>query len=72
MDAQDGEMMSKPSSVLTVHFRQRGLKKNIITAVEPIFFSPIKEKLTGFGEVIALEVMDHLFMAYGEIDDIDL
>ena len=48
------------------------LKKNIVIAVEPVFLSPLVDQLTGFGQVSALTMMQHLFSSYGAIDEIDL
>ena len=48
------------------------LKEHMITAVEPVLLSPIKDQLKRFGQVTALEMTDHLFRAYGAIDEIDL
>ena len=48
------------------------IKKQIITVVEPFPLSTIKDQQTGFGLVTALETMDNIFKAYGEIDEIDV
>ena len=48
------------------------LKKHIVTAVEPVFLSPLMDHLTGFGQVYALTTMQHLFFSYRAIDKIDL
>ena len=48
------------------------LKKQIFTAVEPVFLSPLVDQLTGFGQVSALTMLRHLFVSYGAIDEIDL
>ena len=47
------------------------IKKQLITALEPIFMSKIKDKLAGFGQVTALEMIDNIFRAYSTIDEID-
>ena len=36
------------------------------------FHIPFKDQLAGFGQVTALEIMDHLFRSYGDIYKIDL
>ena len=48
------------------------LKKQIVTAAEPVFLSPLEEQLTGFGEVPSLTMLQHLFSSYRAIDDINL
>ena len=40
--------------------------------METIFLSPIKDQLAGFRKFTALEMMYHLFRAYGAISDIYL
>ena len=48
------------------------IKKQIITSVEQIFFLPIKDQVTCFGQLTALEMMDHIFRAYRLIDEINV
>ena len=50
----------------------RALKKQIITAVEPVFPSPMVDQLTGFGQVSALTMLQRLFSRCGVIEKIDL
>ena len=50
----------------------RAFKKQIITAVEPVFLSPLLGHLTGFGQVSSLTMLQHLFSSYGMIYQIDL
>ena len=40
--------------------------------METIFLYPIKDQLTSFGQFTALNMMDHLFSYYEEIDNINL
>ena len=47
------------------------LKKQIIQYIDPIFLSPIKDKLTGFLWVKYLETMNNLFRTHREIDNIN-
>ena len=47
-------------------------KKHIVTAVEPFFLSSLVDQLTGFVQVSALTMIQHLFTSYGEIDEINL
>ena len=44
------------------------LKNQIATAVEPVFLSPLVDQLTGFGQVSALTIIQHLFSSYRVID----
>ena len=48
------------------------LKKQIVTAVEPVFLSPLVDQLTGLWQVYALITIQKLFSSYGEIEEIDL
>ena len=48
------------------------LKCQIVTAVEPIFLSPLVDQLTGLGQVSALTTLQRLFSSYGTIDEIYL
>ena len=47
-------------------------KNQIITAKEPIFLSPLVDQLTGFGQVSALTVLQHLLSRYWTIDEINI
>ena len=48
------------------------LKNQIITAVHPLFLYPLVNRLTGFGHVSALQIIQHLFISYRVIDQIEL
>ena len=48
------------------------LKKQIVTAVEPVFLSPLVDQLTVFGKVTKLTMLKYIFYSYGAIDEIDL
>ena len=48
------------------------LQNHIVTEVEPVFLHPLVDKLTGFGQVPALNMMQHVFSSYGAIKKIDL
>ena len=50
----------------------RSLKNQIGAAVGPVFLSPLVDQLTGFGQVSALTMLQHLFSSYGVIDEINL
>ena len=47
-------------------------KKQIITAVEPVFLSPLVEQLTVFLQFSTLTMLRHIFLRYGTIEEIDL
>ena len=47
------------------------LKNQIVTEVEPVFLSPLVYQLTGFGQVSAITMLQHLFSSYGAINGID-
>ena len=46
----------------------RALKKQIITTVEPFLLYPLVDHLTGFGQVSARTMIQHLFLSYGTIE----
>ena len=48
------------------------VKKQIIIEVEPVLLSPLMDQLTGFGQVYALNMLQHLSLSYGKIDKINL
>ena len=41
-------------------------------AVEPLFLSPLVDQLTGFRQVSALNILQHLLSSYRKIDEINL
>ena len=45
------------------------LNKYTIHAVDAVFLSLIKYHITGFGQVISLEMINFVFRAYGTIND---
>ena len=48
------------------------LKNKTVTTVEPVFLSLLVDQLTGFGQVSALTMIQHLFSSYWAINGIDL
>ena len=48
------------------------IKKHIVTAVEPVFLSPMVYQMTGIGQVSELIILQHIFKNYGAIDKINL
>ena len=51
-------------------FINEALKKQLIKAAVILLLSSIKDQLPGFGWVMAMEMTNHLFMAYRAIDQI--
>ena len=51
---------------------ERYLKDQILTAVEPVFLSPLVNQLTMAGQVSTLTILQHLFSSYRAIEEIDL
>ena len=47
-------------------------KNCVFMAVEPVFLYSLVDQITGFRQVPALTMLQHLFSSYGEIDDINL
>ena len=52
--------------------RTEPYKKRIVAAAEPVFLSPLVDRLTGFGHVSAFTMIQHLFTSYGAMHEIDL
>ena len=50
----------------------RALKNQTVTPVKPVLLSPLVDYLTGFGQVSALTMLQHLFSSYRATDTIDL
>ena len=48
------------------------LKNQIFTAVEPVFLSLLVDQHTGFGQVTALTVLQHMLSRYRVINKINL
>ena len=48
------------------------LENLIVTAVEPVFLSPLVYHITGFVQMSTLTMLKHIFSRYGAIDEIDL
>ena len=48
------------------------IKNQIVTAVEPVFLSPLVDYMIGFGQVSELIMLQHPFTGYEAIDEIDL
>ena len=48
------------------------LKTQMVTAVQPVFLSPLVDQLTGFGKLTTLQIIQYLFASYRNIDKINL
>jgi hypothetical protein len=46
---------------------QQALKKQIITVFEPMYLDILNEAVVGFANIMAREMLDHLFLTYGNI-----
>jgi hypothetical protein len=51
---------------------QQALKKQIITVFEPMYLEILNDDVVGFTNITAREMLDHLFMNYCNITDVDL
>jgi hypothetical protein len=58
-------------TVLTLLFNKPS-KKQIITVFEHIYFEVLNDDMVGFANITACEILDHLFMNYGNITAVDL
>jgi hypothetical protein len=50
----------------------RALKKHIITVFKPMYLEVLNDDMVVFANITAQEIMDHLFMSYGNITAVDL
>ena len=48
------------------------IKKHIVTAVQPVFLSPLVDHFTGFGQATAIQTLHHLFNYYRATNEIYL
>jgi hypothetical protein len=46
---------------------QQALKKQIISAFEPIYLDVLNDNMVGFANISARDMLDHLFGTYGNI-----
>jgi hypothetical protein len=51
---------------------QQALKKQIITVFEPMYLSVLNDDMVSFSNITAREMLDHIFMSYGNITAVDL
>jgi hypothetical protein len=51
---------------------KQALKKQIITVFYPMYLDILNDDMVGFANITAREMLDHLFMTYGNITAVDL
>jgi hypothetical protein len=51
---------------------QDALKKQIINVFEPMYLDILNDDMVGFANITDQEMLDHLFITYGNITDVDL
>jgi hypothetical protein len=51
---------------------EHALKKHISSVFEPIYLYILKDKMVGYANISAREMLDHLFETYGNITAVDL
>jgi hypothetical protein len=51
---------------------KEALTKQIITVFEPMYLDILNDEMVGFANTTAREMLDHLFLAYGNITAVDL
>ena len=59
--SQNQKFSTKPSASQKIHRCGRRSKNQVVTAVQPVFLSPLVDQLTRFGQVSALAGLQHLF-----------
>jgi hypothetical protein len=51
---------------------QQALKKQIITVFEPMYLDVLNDDMVGFANITSRAMVDHLFITYGNIIEVDL
>jgi hypothetical protein len=51
---------------------QQALKKQIISVLEPMYLDILNDKMMGYANISARDMLDHLFETYGSITAVDL
>jgi hypothetical protein len=51
---------------------QQALKKQIITVFEPMYLDILNDDMVGVSNITAREMLDHLFLTYGNTTAVDL
>jgi hypothetical protein len=51
---------------------EQALKKNIITAFQPMHLEILINDMVGFANTTARHMLDHLFLSYGSITAVEL
>ena len=55
-----------------MHRHGRSTKNHIVPALQSVSLYPLVNQLTGFGQVTAIQMIQHLFNSYEAIDEINL
>jgi hypothetical protein len=50
---------------------QQALKKQIINVFEPMYLDILNDDMVGFANITSREILDHLFLIYGNITAVD-
>jgi hypothetical protein len=51
---------------------QQALKKQIVSVFEPMYLEVLNDNMVGFANISARDVLDHLFITYGNITTVDI
>jgi hypothetical protein len=51
---------------------QQALKKKIISVFEPMYLDILNDSMVGYANILARDMLDHLFKTYGNITAVDL
>jgi hypothetical protein len=60
------------SNLSHIHLRATSFEKQIISVFEPMYFDVLNDNMVGFANISTMDIMDHLFGAYGNITAVDL
>jgi hypothetical protein len=51
---------------------QQALKKQVISVFEPMYLDILNYNMVGYANILARDMLDHLFKTYGNITVVDL
>jgi 3-dehydroquinate dehydratase len=51
---------------------QSAMKKQIITVIEPMYIGILNNDFVGFAHTMSIEILDHIFLSYGRITEVDI
>jgi hypothetical protein len=72
MSAAKDRWEEATSDFKTYNTVQSALKKQIITVIEPIYIEILNNDLVGFAYTTSRDMLDHLFLSYRSITDVDI